>query len=488
MAGETILIVEDAPDSLRFAASVLRNEGYKVQIASTAEQALSTLRFLQPQLILVDFMLPGMSGLELTTRVKQDPRLQKTIVVALTGCALPDDESKARQAGCDGYLIKPIDARTLSARIREFLTSGTIPAADAGRAETASTNAFVLPEEELAELQESFLKSGKPLSRQLLDSLDAQFDESRAQRTVHQWIGTAGLLNFPNVAYRARDVEQFLRTPPWTASRLRGPLTNLARSFYQPDADPQASSQATIRALEGKRIALIGVSSDEADRMCTAMEHVGAKARLFEGDESPFAETVGFCHLAVVHVRPENRSSRWLHGETPGLPILPTLYLGAPEDLIALLPEVQERACGLVTEGSLPYEILLRFRLAISQSQPIRQVSAGGSGELVLADSDESCGAPVQKLLQAHGIACRVATTGVEAIVLVQHLQPKVTVVDSLEVLAAIRTQSSPVRPLYLTSRPPEDEILRAFSLGAEDYLERPFSPVELVARVKRLM
>jgi CheY-like chemotaxis protein len=67
MAGETILIVEDAPESLKFAAGVLRGEGYKVTIASTAEQALSTLRFLQPQLMLVDFVLPGMNGLELTT-------------------------------------------------------------------------------------------------------------------------------------------------------------------------------------------------------------------------------------------------------------------------------------------------------------------------------------------------------------------------------------------------------------------------------------
>ena len=124
MAGENILIVEDLPESLKFTASILRREGYRVSIASTAEQALSTLRFLQPELILVDFMLPGMNGLELSGRIKQDPRLQKSVVVALTASSDPETESDARQAGCDGFLTKPIEARALVNHVRDFLDFG----------------------------------------------------------------------------------------------------------------------------------------------------------------------------------------------------------------------------------------------------------------------------------------------------------------------------------------------------------------------------
>ena len=124
MAGETILIVEDVPESLKFAAGVLRMAGFKVQIASTAEQALSTLRFLQPQLILVDLMLPGMQGLELTAKIRQDVRLQNTLVVALTACDMSGDEARARQAGCNGYLTKPIEPRDLVARIQKYLDVG----------------------------------------------------------------------------------------------------------------------------------------------------------------------------------------------------------------------------------------------------------------------------------------------------------------------------------------------------------------------------
>ena len=496
MAGETILIVEDAPESLKFAAGVLRGEGYKVTIASTAEQALSTLRFLQPQLMLVDFVLPGMNGLELTSRVKQDARLQNTIVVALTGCALPGDESKARQAGCDGYLTKPIDARALATRVRRFLDrsvdSPFAGTATEGQSEGATQGIIGLPQDELVELQESFLKGGKGVSRQLLVSIDGQFDEAKARRTVHQWIGTAGLLGYPSIAYRAREVEAALRTPPFAAGRLRGPVTNLARSFYNPTAPvSEAPSQAAARALNGKPVALIGLTSGEADLMCHALELVGARARLYESDQSAYSEAVTSCQLVVVHVRPDKLDCRWLAREAPGLPALPTVFLGAPEDLAALSPAVQARAHALLTEGCLPEETLMRLRLAISQGTPARPSPRAG-GELVVADSDATSRGLVRAKLEEHGLKCQLATNGPDTLLLLREVKPPAAVLDinmdGFEVLAAIRAESMPIRTILLITQPHENEILRAFTLGAEDYLAQPFSALELVARLKRLI
>ena len=99
MAGETILIVEDSPVSLKLAALALRAQGYKVQVASTAEQALSSLRSWKPDLILADIMLPGMDGLEFTRRVKQDNRLCDVTVLALTASEIEGDEERARDRG-----------------------------------------------------------------------------------------------------------------------------------------------------------------------------------------------------------------------------------------------------------------------------------------------------------------------------------------------------------------------------------------------------
>jgi CheY-like chemotaxis protein/HPt (histidine-containing phosphotransfer) domain-containing protein len=499
MAGETILVVEDVPENLKFTASALRGAGYRVSIASTAEQALSALRTLRPQLILVDFVLPGMNGLELTARVKQDTRLHNTVVVALTACAMPGDEAKARQAGCDGYLTKPIESQALIARVRGYLDYGDAPgayAAPAASAPQAPANQGVigLPEDELAELRESFLKGGKGLSRQFLVSVDGHLDQTKAARTVHQWIGTAGLLGFPNIAHWAHEVETVLRTPHCTPARLRGPLANLAHSFHDPSgAVAESDSQAMLRALNGKRVALIGLDGDAADLICGALEQVGAKARLFDADQSPYAEAVGICHLVLVHVRPANMVCRWLAANAPGLPALPTIFFGAPEDMLSLNPKVQARASGLMMDGCLRNEALMRLRLAVTQtSSSEARVAAADAGELVVAASDESSRALLQAKLKEHGLRCRLAANGPETILLLRHLRPPVAVVDvhmdGFEALAAIRAEAMPVRTIFLTPQSHEDEILLGFSLGAEDYVLQPFSPLELVARLKRLL
>ena len=494
MAGETILIVEDVPESLKFTAGVLRGAGYKVHIASTAEQAMSTLRFLQPRMVLVDFLLPGMSGLELTAKIRQDNRLQNTLVVALTACSTADDEIKAQQAGCAAYLTKPISGTELASRVHDLIEYGGSPSGENGHGNGTKQDGENplrgLPDEELAELRDSFLRGGKGVSRQILLGLDDGFDDLKTLRTVHQWIGTAGLLDFPNVAHRARDVEHILRMPPWTASRLRGPLTNLARAFYHPAApESEGPSQASIRVLAGKRVALIGLSGDEAERMCTALEHVRAKPRLFEADQSPYSETVSICDLVCVHVRPGNVLCRWLAREAPGLPAVPTVFLGAPEHLAALDASIHERTCMLITDGCLEEEVLMRLRLALTQKNQQPAAVAGG-GTFLVAVSDGTVRAPLKKKLEDHGMTCRMAESGPETILLLRDVQPSVAVLDvnmdGFEVMASIRAESLPVRTVFLTYQPHEDEILRGFSLGAEDYLAEPFSPTELVARLKR--
>src|ERR1700687_4407523 len=121
MASETILVVDDAAVTLKLIASLLRNEGYKVQIASNAEQALSTLRTIRPDLVLVDVHLPGIDGFELARQVRQDTRLQDIAVVAMTASSRQGIEQEAADAGCDGFIAKPIEPQTLRDRVRQYL-------------------------------------------------------------------------------------------------------------------------------------------------------------------------------------------------------------------------------------------------------------------------------------------------------------------------------------------------------------------------------
>ena len=113
MAGETILIVDDNAANLKLARILLQGEGYQVRTAADAEEALRVLETFTPRLILMDIQLPGMDGLELTRRLKADLATRDIVILALTAYAMKGDEEKARAAGCDGYIAKPIDVDSL---------------------------------------------------------------------------------------------------------------------------------------------------------------------------------------------------------------------------------------------------------------------------------------------------------------------------------------------------------------------------------------
>jgi two-component system cell cycle response regulator len=92
-----------------------------VLTAADAEEALALLDVVHPRLILMDVQLPGLDGLELTRRLKTDPATRDIVVVALTAYAMQGDEQKALDAGCDGYLAKPIATRLLAATVERYL-------------------------------------------------------------------------------------------------------------------------------------------------------------------------------------------------------------------------------------------------------------------------------------------------------------------------------------------------------------------------------
>lgn len=122
MAGESILIVDDNAINLKLLRLTLKVEGYDVQTAVDAEQAMAVLAVFRPRLVLMDLQLPGMDGLDLTRRLKADPATRDAIVVAVTAYAMKGDEQRALDAGCDGYVTKPIDTRTLPDIVARFLS------------------------------------------------------------------------------------------------------------------------------------------------------------------------------------------------------------------------------------------------------------------------------------------------------------------------------------------------------------------------------
>jgi len=123
MANEKILVIEDNQMNMMLVRDLLQLEGYTVLEAMDAEKGVELARKHLPDLILMDIQLPGMDGLEATRIICQDPVLKMVPVVALTSYAMKGDEQMAREAGCAGYIAKPLDTRSFNNTVSGFLKS-----------------------------------------------------------------------------------------------------------------------------------------------------------------------------------------------------------------------------------------------------------------------------------------------------------------------------------------------------------------------------
>jgi two-component system cell cycle response regulator len=116
-----ILVIEDDPSHLKLAHHVLDAAGYNVYGAEAAENAIALIKADKPQLILVDLELPGMDGLALVRKLKTDPETRGIHIVAVTSYPERFPKSLMLEAGCEGYIQKPIDTRMLPDQLGKLM-------------------------------------------------------------------------------------------------------------------------------------------------------------------------------------------------------------------------------------------------------------------------------------------------------------------------------------------------------------------------------
>ena len=116
-----ILIVDDNPTNLKLVSQVLAWEGATVEAAESAERALAILQTFPAQLVLMDLAMPQMDGFALTRKLKADSATKHIPIVALTASAMKGDDARAAEAGCDGYITKPINTRTCASEIAPYI-------------------------------------------------------------------------------------------------------------------------------------------------------------------------------------------------------------------------------------------------------------------------------------------------------------------------------------------------------------------------------
>jgi len=117
-----VLVVDDNPFNVKLAVYVLKAEGFEVRSVEAPEDVAPTIASWQPHLVLMDLRLPGMDGLTLTRRLREDPASAGMAIVAFSADTGSDEARRAEEAGCDGFIAKPIEVATFGAEVRGYLS------------------------------------------------------------------------------------------------------------------------------------------------------------------------------------------------------------------------------------------------------------------------------------------------------------------------------------------------------------------------------
>jgi DNA-binding response OmpR family regulator len=513
---ETILVVDSNPMGLKLAAALLRAEGYEPRLASSGELALSMLVTLRPSAILVDLQLIGMEAWELARRIREDPLVSDTPVVAIAGAGTEDRHRIANTAAFRASISKPLDAKTLGVQLRKILAEGvnTAPIDYAAPTREAPPVQRTLPrrtaegETEVADLTHEFLEDGYRHALALIDAIDIAFPSRQAKFLVQQWIGTAESLGYREILATARELEEVLEAPLWDRARTALLLTNLSHGFRDPihAASPE-EVDALAQGLKGERIALVGLGQREAERACIGLRRAGVRPYLFDENEPPTSEAIQNCSAVIVQVRPETVQSSWLRPKLVMREPKVLVLMGARTDILALDPAVQARAHDFLIDDWAPEEVVLRLGFgraraarkmadrAVPEPEASAQPEEGLPRSVVVAIENRALRTALARAAAEAAIECLFAADGTEALETIRQRRSGAAVLDvalpgmdAFALLARIRAEKLPVKALLLTDNANCEEMVEGFKLGAFDCMVQPINPREFEARMARLL
>jgi two-component system, cell cycle response regulator len=118
-----ILIIEDDPVSLKLASEVLHAGGHIIMLAASADQAIRSINAITPDVILLDLRLPGIRGIGVARQIREDAGTCDIPIIAVTAFSSEYGRTAALAAGCDAYIVKPINTRTLLQQVNEAVAA-----------------------------------------------------------------------------------------------------------------------------------------------------------------------------------------------------------------------------------------------------------------------------------------------------------------------------------------------------------------------------
>jgi DNA-binding response OmpR family regulator len=487
---KSILIVDDDQMSVLLERALLTDQGYDLRSAGSAAEALQVLATFQPRLILMDIQMSGTSGLELTRELRGKRELDSASIIALTAYGGKDDEQSCLDAGCDGYILKPIDTSTFPSTVRSFLDKKPYGIAgaqgDVRDLLRVLRNNFVT--ESLAELAE-------------LLSPQFQADKHRLLRVLHRWAGIAGTLGIPAVSDHARRTETLVESgPELNVAAVRQALEVIQGLINAAAAAPAfdlALPGEIVRTLSGKRIALAGFSVPEARRISQPLDRAECFTLCIEAPPGGLTPAMTDRFDIVILNLGDANGSTCQKNTGPGLN-KPVLLVGSRVSISDSLASVESAARDFLTTPWDSEELLVRCCVLLSPGgRPAAPVERPGPATVVIADDDPAIGALLTAALRRTGAECRLARSGTEALALVREAPPDALILDlnmagldGFEVLTSMRADplTARVPVVLLTARQQEADVLKGFACGASDYITKPFNPMEVTARVARYL
>jgi DNA-binding response OmpR family regulator len=118
---QKVLIADDEPNIVLSLEYMMKREGHEVMVARDGRQALEAIRSERPRLVLLDAMMPGMSGFEVCEAVRADAALRDTLILMLTAKGRETDVARGMGVGADAYVTKPFSTRELAQKVRDML-------------------------------------------------------------------------------------------------------------------------------------------------------------------------------------------------------------------------------------------------------------------------------------------------------------------------------------------------------------------------------
>ena len=116
-----VLVVEDNPNNMKLITLVLKKHGYETIEAVSGEDGVEKAATENPDMILMDVLLPGIDGLETTRQIRKIESMKDVPIIAITSYAMAGDRDKVMEAGCNGYFEKPIDPLTIIEKIEKIV-------------------------------------------------------------------------------------------------------------------------------------------------------------------------------------------------------------------------------------------------------------------------------------------------------------------------------------------------------------------------------